>query len=215
MIEKFLAKLTGLYTREDVELAILERCRKLKQVEEKERWKTLEKLTKSIKRLLAAHILTKHRFLGIFPLLTKRGDFLWVVAKIPQATSSISCNPYFEGGEIIVIDPAWLSIAKGRIGFLFFDVKGSDVYIIDIYVQDRMRCCGIGSFLLRLLEYLTINLSANRIIGELSPVDLPNRQTQVAFYSKNGYTVSFSNQARESGWIEKKLNRSHLEYPRF
>lgn len=209
MIKRLAAKAMGLYTREDVELIVLQRYRELERVKKDESQKTFKRLAEKIEYLLTARNLANYHFWGVFPLLTKHADFLWAIAKIPRTTPSAFCSLYIKGGEIAAINPAYLSALKERIAVLFFDVKGSDVHIVDMQVQFGMRRRRIGSFLLRLLECLAVNFSANRIVGELSPVDLPNRHTQIAFYSKNGYTVFFSSQAEESGWIEKKLNPSH------
>lgn len=134
MIKKLAAKTMGLYTREDVELIVLGKCRELKRIEKEKHRKTLKKLAERMERLLATHTLTNYHFFGVFPLLTKQDNFFWVVAKIPRAVPSTFYNPCFKSGEIAAIDPTCLSVTKERVGVLFFDVKGSDVYIVDIQI---------------------------------------------------------------------------------
>jgi GNAT superfamily N-acetyltransferase len=61
-------------------------------------------------------------------------------------------------------------------------------YIEDITSIYQRR--GLGSFLLKMLEDLMRLLNVEKIIGWLSPVDLKNRDIQVAFYLSNGFELN-------------------------
>jgi hypothetical protein len=65
---------------------------------------------------------------------------------------------------------------------------------------------GLGSFMLHVLESIMSLYSVKKITGWLSPVDLENRDIQENFYKKNGFSISYSDENRENGWIVKKLD---------
>lgn len=192
-----------------MELLVLERCRKLREIEEEKRREISRLLAQKTEALLSTHTLENYSFFGVFPLITRDNTLLWAIAKVPLIEKSSVHQPYCRNAEVKVIDPITFvpSAIRDQIAFLYFDIKGLDVYAVDIFTDPSKRRQGIGTFILRLLECVAIGFGAKRIIGELSPVDLPNREIQIAFYTKNGYTVLFHENNKESGWVEKKLSQ--------
>ena len=199
----------GLYTRADVELSTLEKCEKLRELKEKEQREMFGLLAQKTEALLSTSTLKDHSFFGVFPMITKNNMLLLVIARVPSIEKSTVYQPFYRNATIEVIDPETfvpLAIHK-RIAFLYFEIKGQNVHAVDICTVPEMRRQGIGTFMLRLLESIATGFGAKIIDGELSPVDLPNREIQIAFYTKNGYNIFFRDENKESGWIEKKLSR--------
>jgi len=165
LFRKLVAKFLGLYTEEDIELIVLEKCQKLKKIEEEKYRKTFLIPVSKIETLFSFYASTNNRFLGFFPLFTKDNTLLWTVVKVPPAQVSTFYYPYYDGAVIEVIDPLFssISVIHNRIAYLYFDMKGPDIHITDI-VTTKQRC-GIGTFLLQLLEHLATYLRAVRKIG--------------------------------------------------
>lgn len=86
------------------------------------------------------------------------------------------------------------------------EVREEVAEIIDI--QSSRHGEGVGSALLKLAEETFRALGANRINGWLSPVDArmfddpDRRERQIAFYKKNGYSVSVNG---DEGTVRKKI----------
>jgi GNAT superfamily N-acetyltransferase len=154
-----------------------------------------ERLTRTGIDLLKYHNLLHYHFMAVFPFVSKRNIFYWVTIKIPQSES-------YEGYprcDLLVTDP---NLPSGSPARLLFNVKDNKATIEDIVVSRQNQ--GIGSYLLALLEKLVVHLGAEVIAGMLSPVDAGHRSTQVAFYEKNGYTVTLSPDGKYGG-IKKHL----------
>lgn len=62
------------------------------------------------------------------------------------------------------------------------------VEIVDIY--STLENKGYGTILLQELTQYASKKSYKKIIGELSPVDRYNREKQIHFYTKNGFSIS-------------------------
>ncbi len=84
------------------------------------------------------------------------------------------------------------------------NLTNSKCKIIDIH--SRYSRLGVASFMLRILEEIIKRYKVKKITGWLSPADINNRDLQVNFYTKNGFTVNFTDNTRENGVIVKILD---------
>lgn len=113
----------------------------------------------------------------------------------------IDGKPYFSKCSI----ECFLSTRHDRIGFLFFQIIGSQVWIEDIFVDPFCRRQGIGSLMMAFLEAVAIGFNAREIVGRLAAVDFDVRDVQIAFYKAQGFTVKCNDEQCETGSIRKSL----------
>jgi len=198
MLKKFTAHQLGLYTEVDLNLAVYDACSEIRQELKKDTRRNSEKHTQKGIELLKNAYLVHNRFVGIFPYISKNDLFYWIYAEIPQPKFE---NRYYNC-TLWVIDSEVSSDKQNNQGFLYFEINDAKAIIIDICMHKKRQ--GIGSFLLMLLEQLVTPFGVKKISGYLSPRDVDNRSVQIAFYSKNGYSVKLTDNNKE-GWIKKEL----------
>lgn len=88
---------------------------------------------------------------------------------------------------------------KGVIGRFFYEIRETDLYIIDMLVDTYSQ--GIGSHVLSFMEEIARKYELKEMTGMLSQVDFGHKDRLFYFYEKNGFVIS-SSKTR----ICKKLN---------
>lgn len=74
----------------------------------------------------------------------------------------------------------------------FIDSKNNELNISDISILNNKNR-GIGSHSILTLEKIAKNMNCNKMSGFLFSVDQNNRNRQIHFYEKNGFTINFEN----------------------
>lgn len=194
-MKKFIAKQCGLYTEEDLHLAIYDKCKELRRILNDDYHNKTNKLTQKAIELLEYYNPLDYRFLAIFPFASKKNIFYWVIAKIPQSNR----ENYYPRCTLKVKNSTFSSDTAA---YLYFKINNTKAIIEDVVVSNTRE--GIGSYLLRLLEQLVSHFGVKEIVGWLSPYDFNNRPAQIAFYNNNGYVVTLSDN-KETGGIKKVI----------
>ncbi|WP_106005494.1 GNAT family N-acetyltransferase [Neomoorella humiferrea] len=194
--KKLVAKVLGLYTEQDLFTKTYEASFKCRLEERAKYTKEVAVLFKEATEKLLKNSFSWFHFYGIFPFTDKQGTLYLAIVKIGHPNTP----SYFDDCEVEVINPLFPS---QRVGQLYFEIAGETVHIIDLVVTKQG--VGIGSFLLNLMEQIVSNFGVKKITGWLSPADIENRDIQIHFYKKNGYSCKFSDSMRQSGSIKKLL----------
>jgi len=198
VIKKLIARSLGLRTEEDHQLAILDACDKLKHTLEQRHKEEVTNWISAAADLLNQYSLRNRCLLAFLPFLSRNNTFYWIVVEMEQPELGPE-GQHYPLCSMWAFDPCSLTFPQGR---MYFRISGTHVRIRDIVVSRQRE--GIGSFFLTTLEQLAKHFGVTKISGWLSPADARNRSAQVAFYTRNGYSVQLS-EDKQTGSIEKVL----------
>lgn len=204
MIEKFL-NIIGLYTKQQIIDFLLNESQRqaeaFKAVYRSEYEQMSTNCENSLNGLVKKYPLGKDiQYQLITPFFDSAHNFHWIIVQVPK------CVKQSNFGRIEVKDRFNSYDHEGFLDYCIYkkidDIKPSRIEIVDFIIGPKRQ--GIGSYLLILLDNIAQMLGTAYIYGSLSPVDFGNREEQVKFYSRSGYTISFLDKSRKEGAILKK-----------
>lgn len=196
----------NLYTRKQMEDRISAQSKRISTFYRNQKRNNIQDIENCLKHLLNNNRTTLNNwYFSVTPFFDKHQSFYWIVNEVPEIKSGCTA------AEIKVINYA-MGVDHTK-GYLYYDIcSGSDenekpvpneIKITDIQVIPKNN--GIGSYMLSLLDDLARALEISVIIGELSSVDFKDRDAQIRFYSRNGYTIKLREKTN-SGSIRKNIN---------
>jgi GNAT superfamily N-acetyltransferase len=138
-----------------------------------------------------------NKYFTLMPLVDKNHYFYWVVNFFDD-----SGYGKHSSGEIRVYECEQPNFSSSS-PFLHYEIHSNMIKIIDFNTA-TFRNRGIGTKMLNILEQMAISLNIDYISGYLAPADYEDRDAQIRFYKRNGYTVNSNDQTRK-GNIRKIL----------
>lgn len=194
----------GLYTREQLIKELQEQAERIENHNLDKKKQSIKKIEDSLKELLNKNIHFKETYFSITPFFDNQHEFNWIITKIPEIKNNRNM------GEILAKNINDIT-PNNRSNFLYFDIYLNEekkpylIEIVDLRTSPNNK--GVGSHLLQKLEQIADNLGIKYIKGWLSPVDILNRDNQIKFYNKNGYTIKFKDIDNTDCSIFKELKK--------
>ncbi|HBQ26804.1 MAG TPA: hypothetical protein DD791_10465 [Syntrophomonas sp.] len=179
----------GLYTKQQMMKyasdEVIRQSQNIQSLYKKEKEQTIDAIDQSVKNILSRSGLCSYpQYLSITPFCDSMKELHWLSIKIYEESNKSSGT--------MEVQNFW-SVYRTE-GHLYFDIynnrttkKPFKIHIVDFVLSLQNR--EIGSYLLNRLDFIAHSFKVEYIYGELSTVDFKNRDAQVRFYSRNGYTV--------------------------